>query len=119
MIVQVPLESLRLPGIYPGATGPDGSEAKDISPEVNDPVSFSIEGVVTAISGNTADIEVRLINGDRPGRGEYTGPASRKPAAKAKSKSKAAFGPATDAPDDLTEAEMETAARQADEEEYA
>lgn len=117
MIVQVPLESLRLPGIYPGANGPDGKEAKDISPEVNDPVSFSIEGVVTAISGNTADVEVRLINGDRPGRNEYTGPATKKQGSK--SKSKPNFGPATDATEDLTEAEMESAARKADEEEYA
>lgn len=117
MIVQVPLESLRLPGIYPGATGPDGKEAKDISPEVNDPVSFSIEGVVTAISGHTADVEVRLINGDRPGQDGSVSAAGKKPGSKSKSKSN--FGPPSDFPDDLTEADMESAARQADEEEYA
>lgn len=69
MIIKVPLKSLRLPGIYPGMTG-EGEEEKEVLPEAKDPVSFSVEGVVTAVNGDMADVEVRFINGERPGEQE-------------------------------------------------
>ena len=63
MTVQVPVSALRLPGIYPGSPG---EESKDVTPEQGDPVSFSVEGVVSSVSGAMATVEVRLINGERP-----------------------------------------------------
>jgi hypothetical protein len=114
MIVQVPLASLRLPGIYPGATGPDGKEGKDITPEMNDPVSFSVEGIVSAISGQTADVEIRLINGGRPGQADAESGLAKTRG----QKSKPQRTQTSQSTSDPTEAEMETAAREADEEEY-
>jgi hypothetical protein len=65
MTIKVPLKSLRLPGTYPGMAGEGGKE-KEILPEVQDPVSFSVEGVVTAVDGDAADVEIRFVNGERP-----------------------------------------------------
>jgi hypothetical protein len=63
--IKVPLKSLRLPGIYPGMVG-EGEEEKEVLPEKGDPVSFSVEGVVTGVTGDMGDVEVRFINGERP-----------------------------------------------------
>ena len=49
-------------------------EQETVSPEVNDPVSFSVEGVVKSVSGELAEVEVRFINGERPGQNETTEP---------------------------------------------
>lgn len=68
MKIQIPVNSLQLRGgnMPVGIEGEEGQ----IKPEVNDPVNFSVEGVVTAISGNTATVDVRFINGERPEAGE-------------------------------------------------
>lgn len=63
MNIQIPVNSLKLRNQM--LTSTEGEE-ETIKPEVNDPVDFSIEGVVTAISGNTATVNVRFINGERP-----------------------------------------------------
>lgn len=63
MTIQIPVNSLQLRGGMPMTA--DGEE-EQIKPEVNDPVNFSVEGVVTAISGATATVDVRFINGERP-----------------------------------------------------
>lgn len=73
MNIKVPLKSLRLPcGI--GSIPMEGEEQETVSPEVNDPVSFSVEGVVKSVSGEVADVEVRFINGERPGQNEANEP---------------------------------------------
>ena len=64
MKIQIPVNSLQLRGGMPVAEG----EEEQIKPEVNDPVNFSVEGVVTAISGTTATVDVRFINGERLGQ---------------------------------------------------
>ena len=46
--------------------GDEGDE-KAVTPEVNDPVSFTVEGVVKSVKGSNAEVEVRFINGERPG----------------------------------------------------
>lgn len=85
MTIKVPLKSLRLPGIYPGSVGPDGKEEKEVLPEAGDPVSFSVEGVVTGVTDDMGDVEVRFINGERPGaqdaEGAENGGATKNPEA--------------------------------------
>lgn len=70
MTIKVPLKSLRLPGGIGSIPMGEESEQESVSPEVNDPVSFSVEGVVKSVSGEVADVEVRFINGERPGQSE-------------------------------------------------
>ena len=70
MNIKVPLKSLRLPGGIGAMPMGEESEQEAVSPEVNDPVSFSVEGVVKSVSGEVADVEVRFINGERPGQSE-------------------------------------------------
>lgn len=41
-------------------------EDEEILPEVNDPVSFHAEGIVKSVSGDTCEVELRFINGERP-----------------------------------------------------
>jgi hypothetical protein len=66
MKIKVPLSSVTIER-YPMAMTSEGDGPKKITPEVNDPVDFRIEGVVTSISGDTAEIDVRFLNGERPG----------------------------------------------------
>lgn len=78
MIIKVPLKSLRLPGNVMSPVSAE-EDAEGVTPEVNDPVSFSVEGVVKTVSGDVADVEVRFINGERPGESEATEKQKEKP----------------------------------------
>lgn len=65
MKLMIPHKALRLPVMM--AAGPmDGKESDPITPEINDPVSFTVEGVVTGKSGDNCEVEVRFVNGERP-----------------------------------------------------
>lgn len=97
MTIKVPLNALRLPGIYPGMDG--GDEEKEVLPEQNDPVSFSVEGVVSKVVGDMAEVNVRFVNGQRPGEAE--------PAAEKSEES------------EMSEDEMQAAAEMADAGDYA
>jgi hypothetical protein len=62
MDLTIPLKSLRIPGQFSDEEAKEGE-----LPEVNDPVSFNVEAVVKSISGGNAVVNVRFINGERPG----------------------------------------------------
>lgn len=63
MKLTIPKQVLRLPaGMMPHGEGREEA----LTPEVNDPVSFTVEGVVTAVTGENAEVEVRFVNGERP-----------------------------------------------------
>ena len=64
MKITVPKKALRLPAGMMAAV--DGKEEDSVTPEVNDPVSFNVEGVVTSVNGENAEVEVRFVNGERP-----------------------------------------------------
>lgn len=72
-------------------------EEGEVKPQVNDPVSFHVEGVVTAINGDMADVSVAFVNGERPGE------PHNEPEEKTES-------------DDVTEEDLTKAAKAADEE---
>lgn len=78
MTIKVPLKSLRLPGGIMSQTSSE-EDSEGVTPEVNDPVSFSVEGVVKTVTGDIADVEVRFINGERPGESEATEKQKEKP----------------------------------------
>lgn len=65
MDLTIPLKSLRIPGQFSDEEAKEGE-----LPEVSDPVSFNVEAVVKSISGGNAIVNVRFINGERPGHGE-------------------------------------------------
>jgi hypothetical protein len=65
MELNIPLKSLRIPGQF----SQEEAEEGDL-PQVNDPVSFNVEAVVKSISGDNATVDVRFINGERPGKSE-------------------------------------------------
>jgi hypothetical protein len=67
MDLTIPLKSLRIPGQFSQEEAEEGA-----LPEVNDPVSFNVEAVVKSISGDNAVVDVRFINGERPGKNEAT-----------------------------------------------
>jgi len=68
LTVKIPLKSLQLPA-SPMAGEKLESEEGEL-PQVNDPVSFHAEGVVTGISGDSAMVSISFINGERPGETE-------------------------------------------------
>ena len=65
MNLSIPHKALSLAG---------GEEAEPVTPEVNDPVSFTVEGVVTGKSGDNCEVEVQSVNGERisPGKESET-----------------------------------------------
>lgn len=65
MKLSIPHKALRLPAVMNMQTE-DGKESEAITPEVNDPVSFTVEGIVTGKSGDNCEVEVRFVNGERP-----------------------------------------------------
>jgi hypothetical protein len=65
MELNIPIKSLRIPGQFSTEEAEEGE-----LPQVNDPVSFNVEAVVKSINGDNAVVDVRFINGDRPGESE-------------------------------------------------
>lgn len=62
MEITIPIKSLQL-------QSPEEQKEGEL-PQVNDPVSFNVEAVVKSISGGTATLDVRFINGERPSEDE-------------------------------------------------
>ena len=98
LIVKIPLKSLQIPASPMVGSSETESDEGEL-PQVNDPVSFHAEGVVTGISGDVATVTVSFINGERPGESESD---------------EADKGNEEEGP---TDADLEKAAAQADEEE--
>lgn len=68
MKIKVPLNSI----IIKRWNG--GDDEEKITPSVGDPVDFSVEAVVSSISGGIAEVDIRFINGERPGQNESNEP---------------------------------------------
>lgn len=64
MKIKVPLNSI----IIKRWNG--GEDEEKITPSEGDPVDFSVEAVVSSISGGIAEVDIRFINGERPGQSE-------------------------------------------------
>jgi hypothetical protein len=64
--IQIPTKTLAVTR-YSAPIGPDEESAEEeILPEANDPIDFRAEGIVKAVKGDTATVEIRFINGKRP-----------------------------------------------------
>ncbi len=53
-------------------------EEKEVTPEKNDPVSFHVEGVVTKVTGDVCEVDVRFVNGERPAVSKQEKPKAEK-----------------------------------------
>jgi hypothetical protein len=94
MDLTIPLKSLRIPGQFSDEEAKEGE-----LPQVSDPVSFNVEAVVKSITGGNAVVNVRFINGERPGENEADEEAKE--------------------PKDTSEEDLAKAAKMADEEAYS